>query len=468
MQRLKELLEAAVAASEFDLGRTEVSAGQTVTSYSANPEEMVSPGQLRELLQEARWDQAGTSRPRRAKLVCPSELVSQVGAHLRGLLGEFVDPDTDDIGYAFPSVVTAGMGWSAVREDGLQIDCSISPLDVFAQGVVRAAAVLGIEGITALLSGWLDGDPVKYRTSALLNGIYLREAVTPVEGVHIAPLPLSSDELPSSLPALGGRAATDYLGRTLVSIDCTAAPALFRPSSSTGSPEVQGSLTSNIGINDVCQALSLECASYVDPGDTWGYYLGLEDAFPFSGSSIRLLGSARHSGGVPMNWSLNRDLSTGVTTLIPVEASTVTLQEERLRRLLECFQDPGSRSFRNAISRWTKSMDTRQGLSDRFIDLRIALESLYLPSGSNAELAFRMATSGAWHLGTDFQDRRKIFDTLRKSYDEGSAIVHGRGEGDTARTRTLLSDTQAICRRGILKILEEGSPRDWHDLVLGG
>ena len=467
MQRFKELLEVAVAHSTFDLGHTEVRHGDVVTSFTSSPEEVISPQRFRELLLETKWNAEGVNRPRRAKLICPDELLSQLEGHLRILLDEYIDPDTNLIGYALPSVVTGGSGWTT-SANGVNSVSSASPLDVFAQGLVRASVVLGIEDLVSLVSGWLEGEPVKYRTSALVNGLYIGAPVTPIDGVHIKPLPLSSDTLPTSLPTLGRLSATDYLGRTVISIDCAATPALFRPPPIGKFPNMQAELVPNVGINEVCQALSLDCDIHVDIGFFWEDYSGLEDAFPFSGSSIYSTGGAHLRGGQPIGWSLNRNHVTGIATLTPAEGSMVTLREEPIQRTLKALMDPKSKSIRNAVSRWAKSKDTLQDLEDQFIDLRVALESLYLNWGNNAELGFRLALSGAWHLGKNLEDRRNIYQTLLDAYNQGSAAVHPRDLDISKRNREILSDAQATCRRGILKMLEEGPPQDWRDLLLGG
>ena len=467
MQRLKEMLEAAVAQSTFDLGNTEIIHGNVMTTFTSGSEEVISPQRFRELLRETKWNAEGVNRPRRAKLICPDELLSQLEGHLRNLLDKYVDPDTNLIGYALPSVVTGGLGWTTYA-NGVNSVSSASPLNVFAQGLVRASVVMGIEDVISLVTGWLKGEPVKYRTSALVNELYISAPVTPIDGVHIKPLPLSSNELPASLPTLGRLSATDYLGRTVVSIDHVATPALFRPPPIGKSPDIQVESVPNIGINEVCQALSLECDIHVGTGFFWENYLGLEDAFPFSGSSIYSIGGAHLRGGHPIGWSLNRNHVTGIATLTPAEGSMLTLREEPIQRTLKALMDPNSKSIRNTIARWTKSKDTLQNLEDQFIDLRIVLESLYLNWGTNAELSFRLALSGAWHLGNNLEDRRNIYETLRHAYSQGSVAVHPSDLVVSQSNRELLSDAQAICRRGILKMLEEGPPQDWRDLLLGG
>ena len=49
---------------------------------------------------------------------------------------------------------------------------------------------------------------------------------------------------------------------------------------------------------------------------------------------------------------------------------------------------------------------------DRYIDLRIALEALYLEDfpdeRTTQEMRFRLALFGAWHLGDNFKERQVL------------------------------------------------------------
>ncbi len=127
-----------------------------------------------------------------------------------------------------------------------------------------------------------------------------------------------------------------------------------------------------------------------------------------------------------------------------------------------------NRKLKIAVDRWRRSMAEDAKLEDRYIDLRIALEAIYLKDFINEhsqEMRFRLALFGAWHLGADFEERRSIRRALRDAYDAASKAVHD-GELPKAMKPTL-STAQDLCRRGILKLLREGPPDDWGDLVLG-
>lgn len=119
-----------------------------------------------------------------------------------------------------------------------------------------------------------------------------------------------------------------------------------------------------------------------------------------------------------------------------------------------------------AIGRWVKSQRPYEDLPDQFIDLRTALEALYIGKGQG-ELGFRMATHGAWHLGEDFTERQKYQKMLREAYNTASSAVHNGEIDKTAKNYQLLSAAQDLCRRGILQCLDDGCIPIWNDLILG-
>ena len=184
-----------------------------------------------------------------------------------------------------------------------------------------------------------------------------------------------------------------------------------------------------------------------------------------------------HRGGMDSRgpgFSFHTDHMTGVTTLSIKEESISRLSETRVGEIMSAMAERNDDRIRIAISRWCKSKETFRTLMDQFIDLRIALEALYLKDfkGEHSqEMKFRLALFGAWHLGSNFQERGTIRRTLRKAYDVASSAVHGGELKFTESNRNLLSEGQQLCRRGILKLLEEEPPDEWvdywGDLVLG-
>ena len=84
-------------------------------------------------------------------------------------------------------------------------------------------------------------------------------------------------------------------------------------------------------------------------------------------------------------------------------------------------------------------------------------------------MRFRLALFGAWHLGGDLEERQIIRKTLRDAYDRASGVVHGGDLAFNESNRKLLADAQALCRRGILRLIKEGMPstEEWGNLILG-
>ena len=77
-------------------------------------------------------------------------------------------------------------------------------------------------------------------------------------------------------------------------------------------------------------------------------------------------------------------------------------------------------------------------------------------------------------MAKDLEERRSVRKTLRDAYGIASKAVHGGEVLKEAREEVYrkalaeLAWTQGLCRCGILKLLCEGPPKDWGDLVLGG
>lgn len=452
MQRLRKLLDSILSKTTFDMRTGEA----------------ISPAQLREIFERNRRDDAELPEARSAGLIVPAESISKLDRYLRVLLEDYIDPETNHIGHAFP------IGSSAPRRitnlsNGLSSFEYVSPVDNFARGLIKGAAVLGVENAARLLSGWSQGRPLEYCTSGIINGVTVNETLVPMDGVRLELLPLSTDKLPAYLPRRDGIPASDYLGRTVLFIDSIASPALFRPQANRLEQNIKASNTPNVDIATVCQALSLESNSYVDVGFIWNDCQELAE-YSFADYSSWSIGGGRIEPLLAAGMSLEIDSTTGVKTLTADGRPTVNVSEEQLGRTLRALAGLPSGGTRTAVSRWAKSKDRSEHLVDRFIDLRIALESLYLQDFSNEtsqEMRFRLSLFGAWHLGADFGDRKSIRKRLREAYDRASGAVHGGKLDHTTDNQRLLSDGQRLCCRGILKLLKEGPPPDWGDVILG-
>ena len=465
-ETLTSALSAAVDEAVFDLECTAIASDGESRQPSR---QRVSPAQLHEVYLREK------DRPVKlyARANIPDAAMTRLVDALRRTLGQFIHPDTDRIGHAFP---VDGRDYSrgAFRQDGLHDQESQSSLSEFARTLVRAAAIMGAKEAAGLLVGWKHGQPVNLRMCTVLSGLPLAAPLTPRQDIRIVPLALSTAELPR-LPIRRDAAPRDYLGLSLLTVQLFASPALFRPGPDTKEGSVRSSSVDGVNFDLVCEALSLQANDHVSTGFVWHEY---PDAAPFCLTTEETWGPVGDNRLRPRDKkSASHNHQTGTITITPSEdASPLRLDEEDLLRVLEALRHADSK-LRIAVGRWRRSKRAEARLEDGYIDLRIALEALYLKDFDDErsqEMRFRLSLYGAWHLAENLEERRSIRKTLRDAYDMASKAVHGgevpkgEGAGHYWKARAELTRAQDLCRRGILKLLCEGPPEDWSDLVLGG
>ncbi len=470
MSTLQEILDSIQGQVTFDLGQTTIRDGVVISrSYSSNPNEIITLEQLRDIFRNQKADNPEVEQARAAVLIVPDKLRKELVNHLRALLVDYIDNRTDRIGYAMPTFDSGGYQRHRGLLNGLYSISSISNLSVFAEGLLRGTAMLGSQTVARYLSQWIEGQPLKYRTSTLLNGLTIEQPVTITDGIRVNPLPLSTDQLPAYLPKRNDVSARDYLGHAVLSIDSTASPALFNPGANEAVQQVDVSAVDNADFSIICETLSLESNRNVEPAFYWNDYGELMSYARTNSIESWSTGSTKLEHSSYAGWSTHTDLATGVTTLTLNSNSITSLSKHEVQTTLKALQTLTPQT-RTAVSRWMKSKKSGDGIVDSFIDLRIALEALYLKDFLNEysqEMRFRLALFGAWHLGNSFNERKGIRKTLRDAYDRASQAVHGDDIAFSTENRRLLFDAQALCRQGILKLLREGFPQDWGDLVLG-
>ena len=472
MAGIDQMLDSALAQSRFDIGHMATGrGGEQYRSWTSSPDEIISTEELRQLLTSGDSEDRNAEDAREARLICNEEVISHLEEQLQVLLSDYLDPE-NRIGHAFPQVgAEADHGISAAQADGLLANSCITDLRDFGKALVKGSALTGPQRVASLLMGWMEDRPVRYRTCAVLNGIHIRAPLEPVPGISITPLPWSTDELPDHLPHRDARSSEDYLGRTVVYVDTIATPPLFRPNPDLGGSPVKAASEFIVDMDAICEALALEYNDDVSIGRLWNDYPDLKDVFPFRNPAYTSSARSSLRSQLQSGATKHFDFMTGVVSVTPKEGSLSDLDQSQLGQTLEALVRPNFKSVRTATSRWMRSKDSREGLVDQFVDLRMALEALYLRdfnSEYSQEMRFRLSLFGAWFLGQTFEDRKEIRRTLRVAYDAASGAVHSGKIDFNPKNRQLLTDAQDLCRRGIMKLLREGFPADWGDLVLGG
>ncbi len=310
---------------------------------------------------------------------------------------------------------------------------------------------------------WVAETSVQYQRMTLLSGIHIERPVEISKGIQLVPLPLDGKELPGYLPLLGpsGPQYTEFLGKTLLIEETIVSPVFVNPDVMTADSHEDLSVPQIFTRTNVCdeypeftaarfcEALSL-VANHAVEYVAWWSYIG-EDEF-FTGPFYR------SGGGYNRTALQNRD--TASVTSEQVQEAVV------LYRALNNLGSADAKKLEVPIVRWIKSK-TDPNHVDKFIDLGIALESLYLGDIGNAsELRFRLALRAAWHLGNNAEERETLLRDFKGIYDSRSQAVHA-GAIKRRDAQELARRAQELCRDSIVKIISDGKFPNWDKLVLG-
>ena len=392
--------------------------------------------------------------------------VNSVAEGLRSRLSTYIDVANDQIGHSFHVEGDSSRQLTVTRAQ-LQEIRSVSSLDGFAKGAIRAASILGPDTVTGLLTRWADGYSLKFKVCVILVGIYVDKGLELSQGLRVDCLPITSDSLPMSMPYMRWDSVGKMLGLALLEVDASTGPALYAPVESNEANVALNTQTAlgSVSLETFYLALSLICNRRVGPAWSWNDYGDV--AFFTAGERSGLVGP-----GMPTDTRItgvNYEPVRGITKLTSFKPLVPNLNEEGLRRAWELGGElqrriDSEQRFQIAVTRWAKAATQGVLYADRVVDLRIALEALYLGS-SEAELGFRLSVTGARHLGKSLEGRKEIRSSLAKFYRLASKVIHGAALAED-ENYPLFYKAATLCRDGILKILEERSQPDWTELLL--
>lgn len=282
---------------------------------------------------------------RRAHLVAPSRLLAQLVDALRLALEPFIDPDTNQVGHAFPIDIVFSSR-STFRTGGHCDTQFTSSLPNFATALVQAAAIIGVEDAVRLLVDWSAGKPVRIQLSTVLNNLPLVASVSPRDDIHVVPLALTTTELPR-VPVIESVSAEDFLGLTLLRLDILVSPAFFRPNAERRDQIVQTSSGGGIDLDLVCEALSLQANRHIARSIVWHDYpdaaafrIGVREIWSDADDRLRRRPQKSHS----------RDFRTGAVTIEPADEPIQPLDHDQFRHTLRALED-ADRKLRIAIHR---------------------------------------------------------------------------------------------------------------------
>ena len=180
-------------------------------------------------------------------------------------------------------------------------------------------------------------------------------------------------------------------------------------------------------------------------------------------SACRLLGQGHNHGEVQWGRPVHRFDSFAT----PPGLRTEALAEARAayeERKSQCYQklSPVVARLAEALAR-----DGRFAAEDRILDIATGLERMYELGGG--EISHKMRTRASWFLGRDPEDRVRVMESVRDFYRVRSEIVHkGKRKASAERYREAFDTGFDIAARTLFKLLRNGPPGNWEELVIAG
>ena len=340
MNTLRERLAAAVAEARFDLEYTEVRGDGARTRR----EHRALSSQELLLAYTSQRDRIGSMR---VDCHVTDDTMGSLVAEVRKELAEFICPQSDHLGHAFPIDQYRAIRNSGGENGVSHLEYESTPAD-FTKSLLQAATIMGVDKTTKLLTAWKQGEPVLFRKSTVVNGVVVNGRYVPRQDIEIATLPLTTDELPR-LPDRDRMVPSDYLGRTIVSLQASSSPALFCPRQDDKGKTATTRTKGKVGFDTLCDALSLKANSYVSWTFVWTEY---GDAAPFCLQDWQIVGDGRfeHFMWGSRTWQETGRKPGAVSIERGEYVSITTLDESELLSMIEALQS-SDRKLRIAVDR---------------------------------------------------------------------------------------------------------------------
>ncbi len=178
--------------------------------------------------------------------------------------------------------------------------------------------------------------------------------------------------------------------------------------------------------------------------------------------ACRLLGRPHHRAC----YTFGRSAQSFDRTNVSREPCPTALDEART--LFRAWNGARFRKYEPIIARLAEAAarSGRFAVDDRILDVAIALERMYeLDQG---EVSFKLKTRAACFLESETARRTEVFKDVGRFYDTRSVIVHS-----TSKKRASAKEREPafrkgfdIARRSLGKLLRDGPPPDWNEMVI--
>ena len=323
------------------------------------------------------------------------------------------------------------------------------PFSILSQTLIRASIKLGTERALQHIEVWKNKNVINFNILATITSVTSEEIISIDDGIQIIPSCQFSEE---QIRIFGNpilpTGRLDILSEnwSCLSLKSQGRPALFQPNSNYKKKVVTlANKIPNITVESYCQALSIVCKGYIRPINMWRE-VGELEAFHSEIGLSTSIGTSR---------TFVQEIKIKESDLI--EACSI---HKKINKMSSIFN-------KLAIDRWIDASREESNQIDRFVSLRTALESLYLPGEQSGEKAFKLATRCAWHLGDSSPERTEIFNETRKFYNVSSTLVHGGKLKTKDNADELFNGALEHCHNGIMKMLSKGIIPKWDEIVFG-
>ena len=430
-----------VHSPENDLAAALQDALDSATILDRDGQEL-SPRDLKDSYDSGIFDQ--DDRLFQARADVPSSKIEPLRRLLRCSFRSVTCPDTDRMGcqmfYTFyePSPPTM-----TVSE--------------FSLDLVRASVMIGADRVAHYVDSWSNNSPIQLTRYIALTGMTYEEHLCVDNTIPIIGPVFSSTDRGIVHPSLlrdspFRRAKPMYKGFKTVSIQScplmaipvSINPSFFHPEGERSEHRIDGLSVRWFRSEDYLQILSLVCNGIIQELAEWSIY-GPADAI----------------------FSRRSDTSYVKGREIP---ETTSVSQNEINEAFDIYKSmPDKPSYGRLVNvplyRWLKSKESNRPLVDRFIDLRVALDSLYVRERAQGEITLRMASAGAMHIGGSAKEKRKTFDRLKKAYGTASGGIHTGVVRETEENKKVLRKAQQICRQSIIKEFHGQEVSPWRQLV---
>lgn len=182
------------------------------------------------------------------------------------------------------------------------------------------------------------------------------------------------------------------------------------------------------------------------PGSLWGELYGIFAPEEHLGGASEVK-RFHEEGPYPLNYH------AGFSGIFVIEEDEV----DSIVDFVNDLENVPTDSFAVALNRFHLYFD-RDFVQDRAIDLMVALESMFSDEDAEA-IAYKIALRAACLIESETQERRDLFNFLKRAYRMRSSIVHGRGGSSWLEDRTYiptqtnLDSLEGVVRKSLLRFL---------------